>query len=158
MIYLNHDKIGKILHMYNPDARYIHEANINLPEFKGVILSPKKQIHLNDSVDIKHLSNVEVTMINSQVTYLLYREAILRGELGVPKIDKEDLKNFYDNMFMKEEHVRYKKFKDRFDCISNNVKAEHKKSKKMNGVYFVWLNVSIEDFCDSEIVAGIKLK
>jgi len=157
MIHLDKTKIDEMLHMYESDAKYLLEANIEFPILEGKLWFPNKPIYLTKASGIHHINNTETTIISNQAAFLLYREALLRGVEGFPCLNEDKLKNLYDSMFIKKQNTRFKQFATVREDGDYKVRVEHKTVRKTNGVYFVWYDLSIEDFLDSEVIGGIKL-
>ncbi len=157
MTLLDKTKIDEILHMYKPDARYLLEANIDFPILEGKLWFRNKPIYLVEASGIQHINNTETTMISNQAAFLLYREAVLRGKDGFPYLSEEEIKRLYDSMFIKKQNTQFKQFVTLRVDKAYNVRVEHRRVRKTNGVYFVWYDLSIDDFLDSEVIGGIKL-
>ena len=156
MTTLNKSDLDGILYMYNPESKFLRSVNINFPYLEGQGKFPKDTFYINKGIEIKHINNGEILILNNQVSFLLYREAIRKGAEGLPKSEGGELiKNFFDSMFIKRQETRFKKFKNRDEDFT--IKVVHKKLKKLNGLYFVWYDISIDGFYDSSMVAGMNL-
>lgn len=149
------EELEKIFHMYKPSAVYLSKAKIEFPKLESELLFPKNPIYLNEDLGIKHINNTEVEMIINQGMFLFYRQAMLDGELGFPKISEDKLQEHYDRMFVKQEIDYYERFTPR-DKKGLILQLEHSKTRKIGNAQLVWCNMSIPDFMRAEVIGGLK--
>ncbi len=152
----NKQEIEKLLPMYRqPDAIYLKEVKIKPPRLTASLIFPETPIYLNKDFGIKHINNTEVEMIINQGMFLFYRQMLLEGELGFPKIEEEKLQRYYDDMFLKQEIDYYERFtpRNRKDLILN---LEHSNTRKIGSTQLVWCNLLIPKFMHAEVIGGLQ--
>lgn len=158
MVHLDKPQIDGILDMYKPEARYLLEADIELPKLEGKILMPEETFYMPEGINTNHINNGESTIISNQAVFLLYRDALLKGELGLPKINEQEITSQYiNNVFIKKEETTFEKFAKRKDQ-EYKIHIVHKKLRKRNNIFFVWYDLNIEGFLKSKIAGGIILE
>ena len=148
--------IDTLLHMYKPGARYISKANISFPNMKAKLKFPETPIYLVENLGIKHINNTEVELITNQAIFLFYRQALIEGKLNFKKISEENLKEYYNSMFIKQEIDYYEKFTERTKDLEIDFK--HNNTRRIGSAYLVWCEMIIPKFLKANIVGGIELK
>ena len=151
----NRQELEKIFHMYKPTAIYLNEAQIEFPKLETSLIFPETPIYLNKELGIQHINNTEVEIIINQGMFLFYRQAMLNGTLGFPKIPEDKLQEHYDEMFIKKEVDYYEKFTPR-NKKGLILKLEHSKTRKIGNAQLIWCNMLIPEFMKAKVIGGLK--
>lgn len=154
---LNRQQLEKRFEMYKPNAIYFSEAEIEGKNLKAKLTFPKTPIYLNSGSGIEHINSSEVQLIINQGIFLFYRDVILNGRLGLPKMSLEKMREYYEKMFIKQEIDYYKKFtsRNRKDLI---LTLEHTNTRKIGTAQLIWCNLEIPEFMHAEVIGGIQFE
>ncbi|MCD6589775.1 hypothetical protein J7K74_01135 [Candidatus Woesearchaeota archaeon] len=157
MTSLMRQDLEKILEMYSPEAILLSEVHIDFPFLEGILWFPEKPVYLREGSGIYHFNDTEAVMVSNQAAFLLYRAAILSGDGGFPRIEERDLRRLYDYMFVKKRNTRFEKFLRVRKGQTIYIRVTHQRLRKVRNTYFLFYNVSIPGFMNSEVVGGIYL-
>lgn len=162
MVTYDEDMIKKVFEMYVPEAIYLtlmrlypDRANSCSSVATARIVIPQKPVYLSEGVEILHINNTDAAFIINQMVFGFYRWVLLNGELDFAKMTLEEMRNFYDRMFIKREIHKYSKFTPR--DVQLTAELWHIESRKVGNAQMIWCKVLVPGFLEAEIVGGVKL-
>ncbi|MEM7814828.1 MAG: FcoT family thioesterase, partial [Candidatus Aenigmatarchaeota archaeon] len=122
-----HETLRRVLELYNPNCRYLVEADVDYPSANGkFILGPTAYAQ-----DMKHMTAIEAQLCLNQLCYAAFGVWLPQGMLG-PAVKFPDYAALMkENMFIIDSRIRFEKpIPKDAEFVHGGVKVEKAKNRR----------------------------
>lgn len=133
------ERLNKILEIYEPDWRYLVEANVDYPKAEG-----KFKISGNAYITkkLEHMTVLDAGACLNQLCYSAFGEWLSQGRFGEAMPFERFLELMKENSFVIDAHIRFRKSIPIKEEVSGQI--EFIKIKRLGGLSLAFLNYDLE--------------